>query len=191
MQIAVWYPARASSAASMRFSDLVALLASEIDFRPPDASRREAAAELFVTTTAEYGGDAANVRGRLLDLLRLELASVEEAKPAAGTFPVLLSPGYRPYPTQNVLAEYLASHGVVVAAFAMKGSVSLEPEISLAGLETLVADMQFVLGEVRRLPFMDGRRAAAAGVGFNATTREGGRRAVGQWKVVRSHRKPE
>lgn len=52
----------------------------------------------------------------------------------------------------------------------MRGRDRLDPEISPAGLETLVDDLAFALGQARRLPFVSRGPAAVMGVGFNATT---------------------
>src|SRR5215203_1180057 len=62
MQINVWYPARRSRGARMRFGDYVALLVRGIDFSPPTSDARGRAVERFIEHPAELGGDPAVLR---------------------------------------------------------------------------------------------------------------------------------
>jgi dienelactone hydrolase len=72
--------------------------------------------------------------------------------------------------TNSIIAEYLASHGFVVASAPIHGSVDSDFEyFSVRGIESLVADFAFVHAALDTVPFIDARNAASMGLGFGAT----------------------
>jgi hypothetical protein len=170
MQINVWYPARASRGSSpMLFEEYAELLLQEVDFAPLNDAQRRLSAEKFLENPVELGGDAVKIRPRLQELMKTETAAFRDAGAARGRFPLVIFPAYKSPAVQSIMCEYLASHGFVVAATGLKGTLEAEPEISVAGLETHSADLQFVTGTLRALPFVDGEKLALMGVGFIAS----------------------
>lgn len=172
MQINVWYPADAATArrfAPMRFEEYARLLLQETDFAPLRVAQERQVAEKFLENPVELGGAADKIRPHLPALMRMMTAAIKDAPPSAGRFPLVVFPSYRTPATQSIMCEYLASHGFVVASIGLKGTLDAEPEISLAGVETLSADMQFAVGTLRALPVVDGEKLALIGLGFSAT----------------------
>jgi hypothetical protein len=154
VRLYLWYPARVRTGARLRFGDYL------------DAG---AGAGAFAAHAAELGGDSLEIRATLPELGALATAARRGARPATGRHPLVLFPAYRSPATTAVLAEYLASHGIVVAVIEMTGTSEPDPEISLSGLETQVADLRVALAELAAEPFVDATRLAAMGVGFNAS----------------------
>ena len=115
MQIAVWYPATGRATTPMRYGDYVDRLAQELDFRPITDTARRRAIEKFFEMPVGFGGDTAGLRRVLPRLLAIHAAATVNARPALGRFPVVLFPEYRAPASNSVMAEYLASHGFVVA----------------------------------------------------------------------------
>ena len=170
MQINVWYPARGRRGQRpMLFGRYVELLFREVDFAPRGRQTPKQLAEKFMENAVELGGDAANIAPRVEELLRVPTAATEDAPPAAGRFPLVVFPAYRTPATQSILCEYLASHGFVVASTGLKGTYESEFDAGLAGLETIVADARFVVGELNASPSVDPKRLTLMGVGIAAS----------------------
>jgi len=166
MRIGVWYPARAAGR-TFAFDRYLTDLGRRLGDRPESEARR-AGIEEFIAQAAGHGGQADSIRAALPRLLAAASAAVADAPAAAGRFPLVLFPDYRPPPTVAVLAEYLASHGFVVATIDMKGTFDADYDLGLTGMETQVQDLRFALGVARGLPFVDGARVAVMGVGISA-----------------------
>src|SRR5690606_8169727 len=61
------------------------------------------------------------------------------------------------------MAEYLAGHGFVVAISPLMGTDSPFVRIDAQDLETQIRDLEFVIGQVRRLPFVSRERLGLFG----------------------------
>lgn len=170
MQINVWYPAQAQGKSSlMLFEDYVQLLLQEVNFAPLDSSQKQQSLDKFLENPVELGGSADQIRPRLPALMKMKTAAIKDASPARGRFPLVIFPAYRTPALQSIMCEYLASHGFVVASTGLKGTLEAEPEISLAGVETNSADLQFVIGTLKTFPMVDGEKLALMGLGFAAS----------------------
>ena len=173
MQINVWYPARAASQTSvMRFEDYVHLLAQELDFDPLNAQRKQQAETKFVEQPTELGGNAAALKKALPLILDLDMRAMRNAPASEGSFPLIVFPDYRAPATNSIMCEYLASHGFVVAATSLKGTYEAELDVGLTGIETIAADIAFVIGiskTSQTFPEVDSERIALMGVGITAS----------------------
>ncbi|WP_205519749.1 dienelactone hydrolase family protein [Pyxidicoccus caerfyrddinensis] len=115
LQLTVWYPARAGASASrLHYRDYVGLTGSE---QHPESSEDPAVSEAAVARYQQLvtgmGLPAADVSA----WLGTEVAAVRGATPAQGRYPLVLVAQGRFHSAhhQAVLAEFLASHGYVVA----------------------------------------------------------------------------
>jgi pimeloyl-ACP methyl ester carboxylesterase len=97
----------------------------------------------------------------------LPSAAYEGAKAATGRFPlVMYSAGYNDRSHDNsVLAEYLASHGYVVATVPQVGtrSTRLTLRINPVDLETQARDLEFAMGKIQELAFVERDKLAVIG----------------------------
>lgn len=103
---------------------------------------------------------------RLTDLLLKPTAAINDAPEADGSFPLLIfGQGlyYESPITHVVLCEYLASFGFVVATCPLIGTHSRLVNLDLLDLETQARDMEFVLSQGCRLPFVDKNRLGLMG----------------------------
>jgi len=122
---------------------------------------------LFLGAYAPYSSVIAR-RTEMQEAGRREFAiathAYRNAPLAAGTFPVVVyAPGANgPSFENDVLCEYLASHGYLVVATASRGSVG-RITIDAEGLEAQARDVEFLVGIARGFPGADSRAAAVIG----------------------------
>ena len=170
IQISVWYPAAdASSGNAMRFSDYYLLTASQRTLIEPDSAAKSAAVRGFSGFLMRAGSSA-----RAADQwLQSPVTARREARRANHRFPiVLLAQGsYEAAYSQAILAEFLASHGFVVAT--SPAPLLLESEgaarrtlLDLARIQA--ADLSFVLSAVASAGFADSARSALVAHSFGA-----------------------
>jgi dienelactone hydrolase len=88
-----------------------------------------------------------------------------EQKPASGKFPVVIhAPGFTsPAFDNSDLCEYLASNGYVVVASPGMGPGWRNMTDDIAGIQTQMADIEFLIGFVRNIPQADMSQIAVAG----------------------------
>lgn len=170
LQIAVWYPTSKARGAPMTYRDYVGLSGSELrpEARPKGAARQEAieAFERFLTSAGVTASDASR-------LLATRMAAVSGATPAGGRFPlVLISQGNgQSAHDQAFLAEYLASHGYVVAttpsASRISGPMKSEEDIA-AKAEEQAGDLAFASLQVKSRDELRREGLAVIGHSFGA-----------------------
>jgi dienelactone hydrolase len=163
--VSVWYPARSSSQSpAMTFGEYWTLAE---DLRRRSSDGEATADDLHRTLSIGISGDpAALSREMTTRILETRMFARRGASPRADRSPIVLfTPRYGTTAAQSVLAEYLASHGFVVAAVRPKSETEKLPfeapthEEKLAELERQTDDLRGALRLVRSLAFA-GRRAA-------------------------------
>jgi hypothetical protein len=166
MQINVWYPAK-SNGTSMVFEDYVHLLAQEIDFSPLTDKKRNDGTAKFIQQANELARNDSRVSSGLSSVMKFPVAARRNASPVKGRFPIVvyLDSAAR----HHILCEYLASHGYVVAATSIKGSFEEELDVALTGIETLAADIQFVVGSMKGWSNAAPDQVALIGLGITAS----------------------
>lgn len=171
VQIGIWYPAEPSRRPTMRLGDYVDLMGSEQDFSVQGSNRTERGRRAYFAFTVVR--DATEEKRR--QLMELPTASVRDAKPAVGRFPVILWSLGSPALYQ-ASAEYLASHGYVVAIAPRLPPIRSPVDTSQtrADYDAKSRDLSLVLDELTRFPAADVKVLGATG--FSA----GGRWAIGE-----------
>ncbi|HOY17228.1 MAG TPA: hypothetical protein PLC89_08045 [Haliscomenobacter sp.] len=154
MQLYIWYPAEKVSTQPMRYKDYLV-------HRFGNASR-----STFFTNISELGADTTLFTPVFPTLINSTTRAYHAAPLAKGVFPLIIYPDQ--IHLQNVLCEYLASQGFIVASPVIKGTFSEPMQYNPAGIETGVADLQFALGHLRN-NYAVKRDFAVMGIGFNAT----------------------
>lgn len=171
IQVSVWYPARAGANASpMTYGDYVDLLAWETGPVKTGLEEKRAARERFqrmsgLPVTSE--GTAAFEK-----LYRERVRAVRDAEPAPGRFPVFIYAPGQGYPAfdNSVMAEYLASHGFVVASSPSMGPDGRDMPDSPLAMDTGARDLEFLAGYVQSLPQADPDRVAAMGFSLGGSS---------------------
>ena len=160
MPVSVWYPARATAVMHrLRVRDYAARRAQELDLAPLDERRRAQGVAAFLSDLAAghfSAGDAQH-------LLDMNLAAVDHAPAASGSFPLVVFAHSTPV-AESIMAEYLASHGFVVAGVPPKGTRDAAYRLSAANFETMAADLGYVIAVARTLPFTDRTRVGIVGM---------------------------
>jgi hypothetical protein len=162
LQINVWYPAKSKSNSSMLLADYIHLAATE-DLSKLTDDAKEQSEKRFLQSRWFQGVPEEKIK----ELLTKPAAAVRKADHADGRFPliVIANSGSLSSPSgQFVLAEYLASHGYIVASVPSRGAQSP----GLGGRESIVQlqDLQFVIGSLHDFPSLDRDKLAAIGFGL-------------------------
>lgn len=163
--IHVWYPAEESPAgARMVYGECSFASPKDPALFPLVARLQER--EIYAALYPLFEGQ----RGRVVDLMNVEIAAVRDAPRLAGTYPlVVYHTDMRGAPGENaLLCEHLASHGYVVATAHSIGSMIRDPSPNPDDLASLVRDKEFVVASLRDWPQWDGEKLALAGNGFGA-----------------------
>jgi tetratricopeptide (TPR) repeat protein len=161
MQVCIWYPAVASP-------DADPVVLSDYAFTPPQSR------DFYTFLSGIQNREVVllhqifrNDQNAVLEALGTDMKAVKDAPPAEGRHPLII---YHSHFTHGiaenaVLCEYLASHGFAVAVTHSFGPDAIRFQPSPAALETIVGDMEFVMGAVRSLEFIDPERVGAFGYG--------------------------
>ena len=151
LTVHVWYPAVAGSAQPMTFREYMFShlpdTISEARRRSDEANRRRFFAQFGTVSDSAWS-----------TLQRTPLLARQTAAPASGRYPLVV--GQLRTLSTTITNEYLASHGYVVA---MVDGFSPDIPDPGAGLEIAERDMEFVVPQMRRLPFVDQTKLAALG----------------------------
>jgi dienelactone hydrolase len=154
IEIAMWYPAIASSGPRLTFGDYFQMSG---DLRRRSTADGSDGSGLTTTLSTAVTGDPSHLgAARVKEILDLPMLGQRDLRPAQNRFPVVLwSARYGTTAAQAVLSEYLASHGYVVA-FARPAKdrevLPFEAKDAMGKLEELdaqVADMRGALQAVR------------------------------------------
>jgi len=157
MQTLVWYPA-ARGGKPVTYRDYLDTVPTEDEFTRSQADVKR-------MTDERIDGNAAGHRDALLrDIARPQLA-VRDARPEAGSFPVVIyAPSYSAYAIENTdLCELLASHGYIVLSSPSLGAHTRSMTTDIEGVEAQAADISFLIGYAATLPQADTGKVAAVG----------------------------
>jgi pimeloyl-ACP methyl ester carboxylesterase len=164
IRISLWYPAiPALDAKPMRYEDYFHF-AGPADFKALDDALERSDRESWTADLAEVSPHGAEIFARLL---ATQVAAFASAPMARGRFPIVLyAPGLGARADSNVeFAEFLASHGYVVATVPQLGpsSADLANGSSPAEIALHVRDMEAAAEVLRRQPGFDVGRIAVVG----------------------------
>ncbi len=159
IRVYVWYPAKAPSK-PMRFGRYAAL--ADDDVWPAEISGR--ARDVLKFSRGPLARSLAPAAFEAL--LQRPMLAAENAKPAAGRFP-LIAIGQGLYYESPIafaaLGEFLAGRGFVVVTTPLVGTNSTVVRIDGQDLETQVRDLEFAIARARQLPFVSGDRLGVLG----------------------------
>jgi formylglycine-generating enzyme len=165
VQVSLWYPVTrnpARSVTSLPFGDYVALYMTPV----PQGHKTESRTEAFERYRKEWFPK--EPQSSVIRLLETPAFAQRGAPPAKGPFPlVIYAPGYGAIPlTHTPTAEYLASHGYVVALSPSQGDSPAGMTFDVAGQEQQIRDIEFTLGALRNRPTIDSSKIALIGFSF-------------------------
>jgi len=159
IRVYVWYPAMAAGK-PMPFGRYAVL--ADDDVWPAEISGRARDVLMF-----SRGPLARSLEPSAFKvLLTRPMRAAENAKPAAGRFPLIAIGQGLYYESPIVfaaLAEFLAGRGFVVVSVPLVGTASPLVRIDAQDLETQVRDVEFAIARARQLPFVSGDRLGVLG----------------------------
>jgi hypothetical protein len=161
IQINVWYPAKSGQKTALTLSDYVHLMATE-DLSKLTPAGKEQSENRFLQARWFQG----QPQDKLKELLSKPANAVRDADHAEGRFPlvVIANSGSLSAPfSQFVLAEYLASHGFIVASVPSRGAQS--PGLGSRDSTVQLQDLQFLIGSLHDYPSIDRDKLALIGFG--------------------------
>jgi dienelactone hydrolase len=159
IRVYVWYPAKAPSK-PMRFGRYAAL--ADDDVWPPEISGHSRDVLKFSRGPLPRSLAPASFEA----LLQRPMLAAENARPAAGRFP-LIAIGQGLYYESPIalaaLAEFLAGRGFIVVTTPLVGTNSTVVRVDAQDLETQIRDLEFAIARARQLPFVSGDRLGVLG----------------------------
>lgn len=157
VQTLLWYPA-ARGGKPLSYRQYLETEATE------DAFTRSAQ-DIKRMTDDMIESQAGTRREALLRDVNAPMRAVRDARPIAGTFPVVIyAPSYSASAYENAdLCEYLASQGYIVLSSASIGARTRSMTVDLEGAEAQAADIAFLIGHAARLPQADTGRVGVVG----------------------------
>jgi hypothetical protein len=161
IQINIWYPAK-SGGTPMSLSDYVHFTATE-DLSELTPEKKQQSESRFIKARWFQGAPEETLR----QLLQKNSATVRDAQHADGKFPLVVianSSGLSSPMGQFVLAEYLASHGYIVASSPARGGQL--PVLGSRDAHVQMQDLQFVIGTLHEFPSIDRDRLGVIGFGM-------------------------
>ncbi len=164
MQLNVWYPAQdVIPGNQLKISDYIQLMGRQTEFREPDTALIGFSLKRFIQQTNDLGGNGNFTQDDLNILLDLDAYAHRELSPVKDSFPLIVFPNGSAPATHNIMCEYLASHGFIVAGVALKGQHGFLNEASAKGIEMAVYDLDFAISSLLELPYVDHIRLGLIG----------------------------
>jgi hypothetical protein len=169
VHISVWYPAQVPvNAKPMYFKAYVDDITRMINPASVSIATTRDAIQQIKILTAQLHGDSVIIGQHISKLLASETKAFSDVVPVEGSFPVVF------YPENswlnNVMCEFLASHGYIVVSTSRHGSTSADFEWqTVNGIETLVKDSQYALSILINQFKLKDPPIAVMGVGMNAS----------------------
>lgn len=173
IQVSMWYPARPTTGATpMRYREYVWLYSDPLTFAPKTVEARGASERSFLNRFLLLGDRSPGWRPRRLAQLDsarqrefdVPTRAFRDAPPAPGSFPLIVyAPGMGgPSFENDILMEYLASHGYVVLASPSWGG-GAAMGIDAPTLEAQSRDIEFLAAYGRGLPATVGQPVGVIG----------------------------
>jgi hypothetical protein len=124
-----------------------------------------AASNAVRMTVGEYA-KLDDMREAAKPVMRASMAAVRGAAPV-GRWPLVLFPHTGPA-AESVMAEFIASHGFVVAGLPSRDAEAGPYRLSVANIDAMGRDLAFVTRALQREPFVDARAPAVLGMSNGA-----------------------
>lgn len=167
MQIGLWYPAKAkANAGKMRYEDYLYLNQKAESFGAITQADKDKARE-SLRSTLRFAFNREMSEADVQAILNAPTAALREAEAERGPFPVILG-GFGNVGNTSVLAEYLASHGYLVATIAGHSQMgTLQATKPLIALEWHTRNFEYLLAFLHSRPQADLNRSGVLGVNFD------------------------
>jgi len=152
MQVSIWYPAEPESdATQMPFQEYVNLFASSVqrDRAVNPTDRMKAFIHLIINRTKELARKP--TEEEVDELFKEKTAAYKNAPEKPGIFPVILISANSAY-SRQVMCEYLASYGFVVATCAEPLDPIMRNMVQVDQPESNARDFEFLMSYIQSFP---------------------------------------
>jgi tetratricopeptide (TPR) repeat protein len=158
VQISIWYPAlRSENAEYMKYIEYVITAATRFDYSLLKVSLEEEIINSWKSSYKQRGCEDAVIDNIVNIVLLRSTRAIKNAPPASGKYPLIVfcSGGGDVPSSHDIMFEYLAGHGYIIAAVSSNGFFEGGPSYNLIDEESQVRDMEFALNSMRDFPNVD------------------------------------
>ncbi|MDX1941781.1 MAG: tetratricopeptide repeat protein [Saprospiraceae bacterium] len=167
MQIAVWYPAQIDNNAPKLLFEEYAYLTKQVNYYKPLTEQDKQEAREIIRGPAKGGANIELSDADIQAIAKTSTAAVKDAKPQAGTFPLIIC-GYQGGPSfNNILCEYLASLGYVVVATSSISKVgSWQATKPPLAIQESINNLEYLLNFAQSLSNVNTKQLGVIGTNF-------------------------
>jgi hypothetical protein len=167
IQVSLWYPVAkdTTNSSRMAFAEYVTVYLRPVTARDGKLSEADRRATFATYRALWFPNESEAAVSRLLNTPTF---AAREAPAAPGRFPLIVyAPGLGGTPlTHTPAAEYLASHGYVVAMSPSQGGSPAGMPFDVAGQEEQLRDIEFTIGALRERQNIDFSKTGLIGFSF-------------------------
>jgi hypothetical protein len=169
VHISVWYPSKPkNNHPKMIYAEYVDEVSRMINPQDVTKKTRARSVQLMNQHLSQLGGDSLLLMKHIPALLAENINAYKNAAYNEGSYPILIYPESPNF--NNILSEYLASHGYIVVSVSRHGTLDAGFEWqNVRGIETLVQDCQFAMTVIKKEFKIKDDVVASMGTGMNAS----------------------
>jgi len=169
VQISIWYPTKAEQDNNtMPYSDYIITKGTRFDYSLLSIEGKNHILKRF-KSSINFSNRSENKNEKIFDfLISRKTKAFKNAIPHSGKFPLILfcSGGGDTPDSFDILFEYLASHGYVIAAISSNGMFENNPSYNLMDEESQIRDMEFAMSSMRNFPNADINNICSMGYSY-------------------------
>jgi tetratricopeptide (TPR) repeat protein len=169
VQISIWYPAvRSENAEYMKYIEYVITASTRFDYSLLSDTLREEIINSWKEGYKQRGYEDDVINNIVNNVLLRKTRAIKDSQPAIGKFPLIVfcSGGGDVPSSHDILFEYLASHGYLIAAVSSNGFFQGGPSYNMMDEESQVRDMEFALNYMRDFPSADIQNICSMGFSY-------------------------
>jgi len=169
IQISIWYPAKISQRdTTMPYSEYVITRGSRFDYSLLSQEGIKSILENYASSINWYNPSEIKNTDITDFIINRKTRAFKDATPQSGKFPLILfcSGGGDTPSSFDVLFEYLASHGYVIAGIPSNGMFEKKPSYNLMDEESQIRDMEFAMSYMTDFPNADINNICSMGYSY-------------------------
>jgi tetratricopeptide (TPR) repeat protein len=169
VQISIWYPAtRPINTEYMKYIEYVLTASTRFDYSLLTDTLHEEIVRSWKNRYKQRGYEEIVIDNIVDNVLLRKTRALKDAPPVTGKFPLVVfcSGGGDVPGSHDIMFEYLASHGYVIAAVSSNGFFEGGPSYNMMDEEAQVRDMEFALNYMRDITSVDIQNICSMGFSY-------------------------
>jgi tetratricopeptide (TPR) repeat protein len=169
VQISIWYPAiRPDSADFMKYIEYEITAVTRFNYALLTDTLEAEIIHSLKSSYKQRGYEDTAIDDLVNVVFLRSTRAIKDSPPASGSFPLIVfcSGGGDVPSSHDIMFEYLASHGYIIAAVPSNGFFEGGPSYNLMDEESQIRDMEFALNYMRDFPGVDVRNICAMGFSY-------------------------